>query len=115
MHKELIDYVIEGEPKLSFFNIVSNRKHEKCFETQIVKESKPQDLDSLPNQIIRSKTDLNTMIARGCFNRCLFCCERPFYGEFRYRSVNNVIAELKSFLYLIVTSGYILVIWIFWR
>lgn len=97
MHNGLIDYVIEGEPEISFFNIVSYRKYEKCRETQIVKENKPQDLDSLPNQIIRSASDLNTMVARGCFNRCLFCCERPFYGEFRYRSVENVIAELKSF------------------
>ncbi|HKM01809.1 MAG TPA: radical SAM protein [Sedimentibacter sp.] len=95
-HKGLVDYIIIGEPEINFYNIITTSKG-KTNETQIINEVKVKNLDDLPIQAMHSKTDLNTMISRGCFNNCLFCCEKPFYGYYRYRSVENVILEIKNF------------------
>jgi len=62
-----------------------------------------KDLDQVPApdfadyafESYRTPTRLPIMSSRGCPNRCIFCNERPFWRAFRYRTAENVFAEIQ--------------------
>ncbi|MBM3247603.1 B12-binding domain-containing radical SAM protein [Candidatus Pacearchaeota archaeon] len=62
-----------------------------------------QDLDSIPFpdfsdsdfSIYREKI-VPILASRGCPNNCVFCDEKPFWQNYRYRTAGNVILEIKQ-------------------
>jgi len=47
-------------------------------------------------ELYRTPTRLPLMSSRGCPNRCIYCNERPFWKAFRYRTAENVFAEIQA-------------------
>jgi len=110
-----IDYIITGEGEISFVNLLDNIRDNKP-SARIICGVKP-DLDQLPfedRELFDYKVTTSfvsnfpgifkppsvTMIAsRGCPYNCTFCAPHAktmFGPKVRYRSVDNVIEELKN-------------------
>lgn len=117
-----LDSVIRREPELSSLALADTIKQNKSLSRVlgisfrlrgkiIHNPDKPfcQDLDSLPfparsllnNQkytlpVINQPYTL-IITSRGCPNNCLFCAASLYYGsKIRFRSVNNIMEELKE-------------------
>lgn len=109
-----VDYVIVGEGELSFLKLVKAIERNKISERIIIGE-RVEDLDSLPfpNRDLYNipkvigpvgnfpylDNGLVIMASRGCPYRCAFCQplqQKMFGPKIRYRSVENVIAEVKE-------------------
>ncbi len=107
-----IDYIILGEGEISFVDLLETLKNGKFFNRVI--QGKIPNLDLLPfidREFFNYQNELNcpfvpqqkrpvvTMIAgRGCPFHCTYCQpaeNKIFQGQFRIRSPENVIAELK--------------------
>lgn len=72
-----------------------------------VGEARPQlipELDTIPFpaydvfalEAYRKKTELPLLFSRGCVNRCSFCFESRYWGIYRCRGVENVLAEIRD-------------------
>jgi anaerobic magnesium-protoporphyrin IX monomethyl ester cyclase len=117
-----IDVAVVGEGEETLLEILETVKNNKPFDkvsgivyrngSKIVEASPRKRLDNLdvlsfPSEyaphVLKEykdypKSAFNTlMLSRGCFGNCVFCGSRCVFGEkIRYRSVDNVIEELKS-------------------
>lgn len=56
----------------------------------------PPDFSDYAFERYRTPTKLPVSSSRGCLNRCIFCNERPFWKKYRYRSAQNVFAEIQA-------------------
>lgn len=98
--KNLVDYLVigEGENQLHIFD--GNPL------TKIVKSPRIKDLDSLPlmsrENLIGIEdyrpSDLGFIVtSRGCPGSCNFCCSENLWGRrVRFRSIDNVVAEMDE-------------------
>ncbi|MBN2368724.1 radical SAM protein [Candidatus Woesearchaeota archaeon] len=120
---EDFDVAVIGEPEMTALEIVKNYKKDKnslnqvkgiCYrkgQNIIANDPRPvlQDLDSLPfpdrkkmptRRYINPKTGKPFTVIkaqRGCPHSCSFCTASFYYGKkARYRSVGNVIREIKE-------------------
>ncbi|MBI4845304.1 MAG: radical SAM protein [Candidatus Omnitrophica bacterium] len=113
---EGLDFVVVSEPEIPILNLakILDLPGTKgiCYlkNSQIIKnlpESPISNLDELgmpahdlvPLNIykepqLKRKPMTITMVSRGCINRCIFC-SACFYGDYRLRSISNVMEELK--------------------
>lgn len=113
-----IDYIIRGEPEITFEEILKGVPIEKIKGitasngNEIIRNNDREfnrDLDSLPfpsrdlikNDIYRDppsgKAFTTIQASRGCNFKCTFCLSRMMNGEkIRYMSVNNVADEIES-------------------
>lgn len=117
-----IDYVVVGEGEETLLELINKLEAGKnisgvlgiCYRKNsklILNNRRPliQDLDKIPipsREFIdlkkvratipfgRRKPFSIVMTARGCPYRCVFCSKSVFYNKYRYRSIENVIAEL---------------------
>ena len=112
-----LDIAVFGEPELPILDLVENDLSAEgvkgiCYRknSALIKNA-PHPLcqnldefgipahDKVPFKLYRDpmmKRRPMTLTAaqRGCINACIFCCN-PLYGNFRKRSVGNVIEELR--------------------
>lgn len=113
-----IDYVIMGEPELTFKEILEGIPNEEilgiCYKENfqsVRNENRPfnENLDILPfparhlvdNSIYKrpdnGKIQAVIKVSRGCPYHCFFCLATPVSGEkLRVRSAENIIAEIKE-------------------
>ncbi|MBI5183610.1 MAG: radical SAM protein [Nitrospinae bacterium] len=113
-----IDYIIRGEPEITFEEILKGVPLEKIKGITapngngIIRNDDREfnnDLDSLPfpsrdlikNDIYRDpasgKPFTTIQASRGCNFKCTFCLSRMLNGEkIRYSSVDNVVNEIQS-------------------
>ena len=115
INQPCVDIVVIGEGEITLQEHVEN--YEKTKEVRYCKGSiiksggqiidcgmrKPiSDLNSLPFadfsdfKFASYKESLVPLLAsRGCLFNCAFCNEKSFWQDYRYRSANDVIAEIK--------------------
>ncbi len=118
---KFIDIIISGEPEIPFSKYLSylNKKikiqkvpsifYRKSGKIKANKQEKIKKLDDLPlpdRTLINNKiykcmpffaspyTDLVT--SRGCPYNCLFCTSKGFWGNYRSRSAENILKEVKQ-------------------
>ncbi|MFA5157085.1 MAG: radical SAM protein [Candidatus Omnitrophota bacterium] len=119
---DFIDYAVVGEGEYTFLELCEKiKKHESTEDIKgiayrdgnkrIIKTpGRPliEDLDSLPFPA-RELVDFSRYVqyfgileknvsivsSRGCTNRCVFCASAHFFGKWRPRSPENIIAEIK--------------------
>ena len=116
--KTFLDYVIMGEPELSFREILEGVPDEDilgiCYRKNmqgVKNPSRPfnESLDDLPfparhlvdNSIYRrpdnGKVQAVIKVSRGCPFHCFFCLATPVSGKkVRTRSPENIVAEIKE-------------------
>lgn len=113
---DAIDAVAQGEGELILIDILERVKEgrtlDDCQGLIVQVDGKTvdngdrelmKDLDSIPApdfsdftfESYRMPSRLPIMSSRGCANRCIFCNERPFWKKFRYRTAENVFAEIQ--------------------
>lgn len=97
------DYVVVGEGEKAIQKIVADQ----C-PPGIVAASPPDDLDELPfpardmvdifSYSPAMQSDRVTTIAtsRGCPYKCAYCCKKVFSNRMRFRSPENVLAEIEE-------------------
>lgn len=109
-----VDYVITGEGELSFLKLLKDIEGNKVNERVIVGE-RVEDLNSLPfpdrdlynipnvigplGNFPYLDNGLVIMASRGCPYKCAFCQplqQKMFGSKVQYRSVKNVITEVKE-------------------
>ena len=117
-YNENLDVAIYNEPELVVLNLVRNNYNPEnvlgiCYRRGSKITTNPpqpniknlEDLgfpshDKIPMNIYQEAIGKRrpftiVMAQRGCVGNCTFCCQPTFWGEFRQRSVPNVIEELK--------------------
>lgn len=98
--KTLIEYYVESKGDLGEIKGISFLHNEKYVDNGIAEQI--TDLDSLPFANVdyeKLKSDTAYIITgRGCPFNCAFCFEGYNTGTARFRSVENVIAEIESIL-----------------
>ncbi|HPT65909.1 MAG TPA: radical SAM protein [Candidatus Woesebacteria bacterium] len=100
-HSSLFDYAITGEGEITFLESLNKiYKNNKLPLTQ--KSTPPLKLDDLPypdKTLIKRKNYKKTesmMFSRGCPFHCYYCSRPSISHLVRYRSSENLIAEIKS-------------------
>ncbi len=111
---QAVDGVIAGEPELTFRSLASEVCRGGSLKNknipglvaaadggEIKKFPSPQvapDLDSLPfpfrTQAMLRLPEVNLLGSRGCYGRCSFCHLSSFWGSWRGRSPENIVAEI---------------------
>lgn len=99
-HSKLFDYAITGESELTFLNSIVNLSKNKKIP-KIQKSQVPADLDKLPipdKKLIKRhlyNQSESMLFSRGCPFNCYYCSRPSISKITRYRSVNNLIKEIK--------------------
>ena len=119
--QEDLDFIVRNEPELTMAELLCTLRDKGDLSSVLgisyrsggkfvnnPKRPYIEDLDSLPfpawHLVDRTRYTmpytkreyLLVTSARGCFNRCIFCVGKSYYGaKLRMRSVNSVIEELK--------------------
>lgn len=110
-----LDFVVFSEPEIPILNLArtqrlsstkgicyrQNKKFVKNDPEPPIKNMDDLGLpahDLIPLEIyqepqMKRRPLTMTMVSRGCVNRCIFCSS-CFYGQYRLRSIKNVIKEL---------------------
>ncbi len=99
-HSQIFDYAITGESEITFLDAITkladNQKIPKIQSSQI-----PTNLDKLPildkNLIKRHlyNESESMLFSRGCPFNCYYCSRPSISRSIRYRSVSNLIKEIK--------------------
>lgn len=99
-HSKLFDYALTGESEITFLNSITalsqNLKIPKIQNSQI-----PLDLDKLPipdKKLIKRhlyNQPESMLFSRGCPFNCYYCSRPSISKTVRYRSVSNLIKEIK--------------------
>lgn len=99
------NYVVKGEGEIALVNIVSSLEEEG-----IVTGEKIRDLDSLPfpdrtladfskyKRMLLGARACHMTTLRGCPFNCYFCDKKSVGRDVRFRSAENVIAEVDSLI-----------------
>jgi radical SAM superfamily enzyme YgiQ (UPF0313 family) len=100
-HTDLFDYAITGEAEVTFLaslnKLAKGRRVPKLQESSV-----PMDLNALPapDRLLikrdRYKQDESMMFGRGCPFRCYYCSRPSISKMVRYRSIENIIDEIKD-------------------
>ena len=100
---ELVQFFIDGSGSLDSMKGIMTMENGKCH----IHEERPliENLDALPliddscyiNPIVR-RDELDIMTGRGCPFHCAFCHEGHHSRKVRFRSVENVLGEIRCFL-----------------
>jgi len=121
-----IDFVIFGEGEQTFLELADKKPLKEikglCYrENNKMIKNQPRelikDLDNIPfparelfnmekyiqinkphNPFPKKKRVASIMTSRGCYGNCTFCSSHLFWGYPRYRSVDNIIAEIKELI-----------------
>ncbi len=114
---ESVDAVAQGEGELVLVDILERIKSGQTLEDctglmlyrngevidngdkELIKnlnEIPAPDFSDFTFENYKTPTRLPIMSSRGCANQCIFCNERPFWKKFRYRSAENVFAEINT-------------------
>ncbi|HAN17193.1 MAG: hypothetical protein A2X13_06040 [Bacteroidetes bacterium GWC2_33_15] len=96
---KLIDYYIIGSGESSFLHLLKNRfsSTERVIISDPAKEAvlgfgiKP-DLDDFD---IKKYPYIASYVSQSCPNKCSFCNERTFMGEYIERDINRVVDEIE--------------------
>ena len=116
IRNSFIDAVVQGEGELTLIDIIERVKKGEdltdcpglivCVDGQVIEPKSTRsikDLSQLPFpdfsdfsfDLYRTPKYLPVMSSRGCPNKCIYCSERPFWQRFRFRSAENVFAEIR--------------------
>lgn len=101
------DFIIQGEPE----NVV-NKISDKFIPKGVVKSEPVKCLDKLPfpfwkvfpvkeysySPIITKKPFIPVLSSRGCFYSCNYCPYKAYYGSYRQKSPEGIIAELRHLI-----------------
>jgi len=104
IYSKTADFVVIGEPEEFALKLKNGAKPKS-----LIKSSPIKNLDSLPfpaweffpvkefsyAPVIRSRPFLPMASSRGCSFQCNYCPYRCFYGNWRKRSVENTLQEIK--------------------
>lgn len=106
----VFDNIIIGEGENSIVKVANAYKNKKRMP-KIIKNGFIENLDSIPfpdrdlvdMNMFHRKVDGNRCFgiigSRGCYYKCAFC-DRTLFGEkARFRSVDNIVAEVKEIIY----------------
>lgn len=93
---EYFDFVIRGNPVVEFYNIIKTKQIRIDKNKIIFKVDKGINIQELCVPKKNVKNELNTMISRGCLNNCIFCEEKFMHKGYEFRTVENVIDEIKE-------------------
>jgi len=112
-----VDAVAQGEGELTLIDVIERVKTGRPLtdcpgllvrvNDQVVDTGDREllkDLNQVPApdfadyafELYRTPTRLPLLSSRGCPNRCIFYNERPFWKTFRYRTAENVFAEIQA-------------------
>lgn len=100
-HHKIFDYAIIGEGEITFLNSL-NKLLQKKHIPKIQKSIPPLDLDILPvadKKLIKRyqyKQTESMMFSRGCPFQCYYCSRPSISHIVRYRTVKNLISEIKK-------------------
>ena len=115
------DLCVLGEGEKALESILANPRKWKSRQTQFMHGESVQNLDLIPfparhlidwtqykRGIFWGKKMLEPAVgiiqSRGCYQKCVFCGSHAVFGrQIRFRSVSNVVAEMKK---VIVEMGY---------
>jgi len=104
---QIFDVIVQGEGEEALVEIVErfnkNLPVQKVFKSRIIKE-----IDGIPIPV-RDLVDMNVfhrkvegkrcfgiMGSRGCSYKCAFCDQAVFGNRVRFRSVDNIVGEIKK-------------------
>jgi len=115
--QEFADIIVIGEGERTLLNVLSRLEAgeslSSCEGVAIVQDGKwvfkgmapaTMNLDDLPFPDfsiydLKSYTDRKVFplqISRGCVMQCVFCTDTKFWSPYRFRSAENVIAEMEA-------------------
>ncbi len=98
---KLFDYGISGEAEKTFFDSIHKLKQKKTIP-KIQKAQIVENLDYLPfpdKKLIKRKLYNrceSLLFSRGCPYQCYYCSRPAISKKIRYRSVDNLIKEIKA-------------------
>ncbi len=107
IYEDVADFIIKGEPESIAMSIT-----DRNIPQGIVQSMPLENLDELPwpkwdifpierysyYPVIRKKPFLPILSSRGCCFYCNYCPYKAYYGEWRRRSVDNIIDEIKNII-----------------
>ncbi|MDD5130353.1 MAG: cobalamin-dependent protein, partial [Candidatus Omnitrophica bacterium] len=112
-----VDFVVQGEGEITFEELVTklglSRQIDFCAGVIFKKDGRIIDCGDrplIPDLDVLPRTDFSGLdfdsytepfvfpmfMSRGCPNRCIFCNEKPYWRSYRYRSAENILAEIKD-------------------
>lgn len=118
------DLAVMGEGEKALEVILSNPRKWKNKQTQFMRGEPVQNLDSIPfparhlidwsqykRGIFWGKQLLEPAVgiiqSRGCYQKCIFCGSHAVFGHrIRFRSVSNVVAEMKQVIHQMNYHGF---------
>jgi len=101
------DYVIVGEGEYALRDLVIKIEKGLAIESRIIEYPLIENLDDLPfpdlslidihsyNRIVDGSRSISFLTSRGCPNNCAFCCNFMSGKRIRFRSLNNITAEIS--------------------
>ncbi|MEI6126946.1 MAG: radical SAM protein [Pseudomonadota bacterium] len=100
-HRALFDYAITGEAEKSLLESLENLLHKRPIPV-IQAGQAIEDLDTIPlpdMELIKREKYCKTqsmLFSRGCPFKCYYCSRPSISKKVRYRSVENLIAEIHQ-------------------
>jgi len=106
---EIFDHVVVGEGEPSIIKVANDFKNGKK-PPRIIRGEFIEDLDSIPfpawdlidmmalHRKVEGKRCFGIIGSRGCHYKCAFCDHSLFGDRVRWRSVENVVAEIRKII-----------------
>ena len=94
---DVFDVFVVGQPEISILKMVGGGEIKRFpnFPKVICGEDF-EDVNTLPFPDNQYRNEVSTRISWGCKFNCLFCQDKLISGKYQYRTVDNVIDELKT-------------------
>jgi len=107
----IFDYIFMGEAEVSLLEFVQNYINSSLNSKKIIISSQVKDLDVLPipqrdfvsdvlvyHRKLNDKRCLGIIGSRGCPFNCAFCDKAITGNRIRYRSISNIVDEIKQLI-----------------